>query len=590
MSFDAWVTLAVLALVLLLLVREQVAPALAVLGADVALMVLGVLTPSEALAGFSNPAPFAVASLYVIARSVEKTGALQPLLRSALAGVRSPRRALGRLLLPVAASSAFLNNTPIVAMLAPQVAGWAKRTGQSPSRYLMPLSFAAILGGVVTAIGTSTTLVVAGLMEAHGMPPLGMFEMTRIGLPLALMGVVFLVVAAPRLLPARAGAFDELQVGSRDFVVAMEVLPGGALDGESVEKGALRSLQGVFLAEVRRSGEAVAPARPDTVLHGGDHLVFVGRADQVLDLQNNAGLRSAQHQHAVDFHAAGHTYFEAVIGPGSLLVGRTLKNADFRSSYQAAVVGIHRAGEAVHAKLGDVRLRVGDTLLLLSDEGFRDRWRDRPEFLLVADSGGLAPTSTRQAWAVGAVLLGVVAFSAFGVLPILHAAMLGALVLVGGRVLTPGEARRAVDLDVVVLIAAAFGLGRALEVTGLAGGLATGILSVFQGLGVPGVLLGLVLTTLILTELVTNNAAAVLVFPVAMAAAESFALDPRPVAILVAIGASASFLSPIGYQTNTMVLGYGGYRFSDYPRLGGALTLLVVVMLTLALPMLWRLG
>jgi di/tricarboxylate transporter len=578
-SAEALITLGVLALTLVLLTGDRVAPALAVLGADVALMVLGVLEPQDALAGFSNPAPFAVAGLYVVARAVEKTGALQPLLRSALAGVSSPRRALVRLVLPVATSSAFLNNTPIVAMIAPQVAAWAKRTGQSASRYLMPLSFAAILGGVVTAIGTSTNLVVSGLMQAHGMPAMGIFEITRVGLPVALLGLVFVVLAAPRLLPRRNEAFDELHERSREFVVDMEVVAGGALDGIEVERGGLRNLQGVFLAEVRRVTENISPARPSTVLLGGDHLVFVGRADQVLDLQNNPGLRSAQHEHAEPFHQAGHTYFEAVVGPGSSLVGKTLKDVEFRRSYQAAVMGIHRAGEAVRAKLGGVPLRAGDTLLLLADEGFRERWRDRPDFLLIAHFGGMAPTSTRQAWIVGAVLLGVVGANVLGLLPILHGALLGAISLVAFRVLTPGEARQAVDLDVVLLIAAAFGLGRALEVTGLAEAAAGGIFTVFEGLGAVGVLLGIVLATLVLTELITNNAAAVLIFPIAMAASQGYGLDPRAVAIAVAVAASSSFLTPIGYQTNTMVYGPGGYRFWDYARLGLPLTLLVVAVL-----------
>lgn len=584
MTLDAWLTLGVLGVALVLLTGDRVAPAVAVLGADVALMVLGVLDPADALVGFSNPAPFAVGALYVVARGVEKTGAIQPLLRSALRGVHAPGAALARLLLPVAVSSAFLNNTPIVAMIAPQVAAWAKRTGRSASRYLMPLSFAAILGGVVTAIGTSTNLVVSGLMESHGMAPMGVFEIGRIGLPVAVAGLAYLVLAAPRLLPDRSEAFDELHEHSREFVVDMEVVPGGALDGVDVERGGLRNLQGVFLAEVRRESQNIVPARPSTVLTGGDHLVFVGRADLVLDLQNNPGLRSAQHEHARAFHQAGHTYFEAVIGPGSPLAGRTLKELDFRRGYQAAVVGIHRAGEPVRAKLGSVPLRAGDTLLVLADEDFRDRWRDRPEFLLIAHSGGLAPASTRQAWIVGAVLTAIVLANLAGWLPILHGALLGAFALLGLRVLTGSEARQAVDLDVVVLIAAAFGLGRALEATGLAGAAAEIIFRMFDGLGPKGVLLGVILATLALTELITNNAAAVLVFPIALVAAESAGLDPRGVALAVAVAASSSFLTPIGYQTNTMVYGPGGYRFWDYARLGAPLTLLVALLLVFLTP------
>jgi di/tricarboxylate transporter len=583
---DAWLTLAVLVVTLGLLMTERTPPALAVLGGVVTLLALGVLSAEDALAGFSNPAPFSVAALYVVARAVEKTGAIQPFLRSALEGVESKRRALARLLLPVASTSAFLNNTPIVAMIAPQVSAWAQRTGQAPSGFLMPISFAAILGGVVTAIGTSTNLIASGLMEAHGMPPMEMFEITLVGGAVAASGVAYLVLFAPRLLPERGAPRDALESAAREFVVEMEVVAGGPLDGAQVEAGGLRSLQGVFLTEVRRGGDVIAPARPDTVLRGKDVLVFVGRADHVLDLRNKPGLRSAEHKHAQAFHAAGHTYFDAVVGPSSPLVGSTLAEAEFRSRYQGAVLGIHRSGAPVRAKLGGVPLHVGDMLLVLSDEGFRERWRDRPDFLLIAHRGGLAPTSTTQAWLVGAVLAAVVLGNAAGLFPILQATLVGAFVLVATRVLTMAEARRAIDMDVIVLIAASFGLGRALEVTGLASTVAAGVQAPFAAWGPMGALLGLLLATIALTELITNNAAVVLMFPVAMVVAEAHGLDVRAVALAVAIAASASFLTPIGYQTNTMVFGPGGYRFGDYVRLGLPLTVLLVAVLLVGFPLL----
>lgn len=586
MTLAAWLTIVVIVLTLALLMTERTPPALAVFGGVVTLLALGVLSPADALAGFSNPAPFSVAALYVVARAVEKTGAIQPFLRSTLEGVTSPRRALARLLLPVAGSSAFLNNTPIVAMIAPQVSAWAQRTGQAPSGFLMPVSFAAILGGVVTAIGTSTNLIASGLMESHGMAPMEMFEITLVGGAVAASGVVYLVLLAPKLLPQRGTPRQALESAAREFVVEMEVIPGGSLDGAQVEAGGLRSLQGVFLAEVRRETDVIAPARPDTIIRGGDVLVFVGRADLVLDLRNKPGLRSAEHKHAQAFHAAGHTYFDAVVGPSSPLVGSTLREAEFRSRYQAAVLGIHRSGAPIRAKLGAVRLHVGDMLLVLSDEGFRERWRDRPDFLLIAHRGGLAPASTRQAWVVGAVLGAVVLGNAIGLFEILQATMVGALVLVATRVLTMSEARRAIDTDVIVLIAASFGLGRALEVTGLATTVANGIMAPFDVLGPSGALLGLLLATIALTELITNNAAVVLMFPVAMVVAETHGLDPRSSALALAIAASASFLTPIGYQTNTMVFGPGGYRFGDYIRLGLPLTILLVVVLIVGFPLL----
>lgn len=576
MSWEAWLTLAVLAIAVVALTREVLPPPATVLGAVIVLLVAGVLTPQQAFSGFSNPAPITVAALFVLARAVERTGALPPLVARVLREGRPQRTALGRLLVPTAAASAFLNNTTIVAMLAPQVTEWAERRGLSPSRYLMPLSFAAILGGAVTVIGTSTNIVVSGLLEAAGEAGLGMFEISRVGVPVALAGLALVLVLAPVVLPERRAARRELREEAREFVYGMVVEPGGPLDGQTVSGGGLRHLQGVYLVEIAREGETIAPVPPTTVLRGGDRLTFVGRADLVVDLQATRGLVSAEQPHLSELDTPRHTFFEAVVGPGSPLLGKSLRDLDFRGRYQAAVIAIHRAGQRVRAKLGDVRPRVGDTLLLLADPDFAGRWYDRSEFLLVARLGGGLPAKGTRAWIVGVVALAVVGGAALGLLPILHAALLGAIALVVFGVLTPSEARHAVDLNVIVLIGAAFGLGAAIEVTGLAEAMAGGLVQSFGRLGPAGLLLGVVLATLVLTELITNNAAAILVFPVGMSAAAAVGLDARSCALAIAVAASASFLTPIGYQTNTMVYGPGGYRFGDYARLGAPLTLAVI--------------
>jgi len=590
MTWQAWFTLLVVVLTVTVLARDYLSPAATIVGAVVILLVARVVTPAQAFSGFSNPAPITVAALYVLARAVEKTGGLQPMLGATLGNGGGGRRALLRLLVPTAAASAFLNNTPIVAMLAPQVTEWAERRGLSPSRFLMPLSFAAILGGLITVIGTSTNLVVSGLLEAHGLEPIGMFEITRIGVPIAAIGVAFLVLAAPRLLPDRRAPREAFGEGVREFLVSMRVAPGGPLDGVAVEEGGLRHLQGVFLVQVERRGDLIAPVGPATVLRGDDLLTFVGRADLVLDLQSMRGLQSAEEPHMQELDDARHTFFEVVIGPGSRLVGKTLKEIGFRGRYQAAVVAIHRSGARVHAKFGAVRLRIGDTLLVLADPGFRDRWRDRSDFLLVSRIGGTPPGVTRKAWIVGLTTLFIVGVAGLGLLPILHTALIGAIVLVAAGVLTGGEARAAVDLDVILVIAGAFGIGAAIDASGLADGLAQVLSNLAGWMGPAGLLGGLAVATVLLNGAITNNASAVLVFPIAVSTAARMGLDPRPFALAVAVAASASFLTPIGYQTNTMVYGPGGYRFGDYARLGSVLTVLVIVAIVLLVPLLWPLG
>jgi di/tricarboxylate transporter len=587
LSWQAWLTLAVVVLTVVALARDLVAPALALMGANIFLLVSGVITVDQALSGFSNPAPMTVAALFVVARAVEKTGALQPLISGALGNGGAGARGLARLLVPAAGASAFLNNTPIVAMLAPQVADWADKRGQAASRYLMPLSFATMLGGTLTAIGTSTNLVVSGLMEQAGMAPIGMFEITRVGLPVAIVGLVLLVGLGPLVLPDRRTARQKFTEDVREYVLHGQIAAGGPLDGQTVEAAGLRHLQGVFLAEVQRGGQTLAPAAPSLVLQGGDRLAFVGRVDQVRDLQRLRGLVSTEQKHAAFFDGGERTFFEVVISAASPLVGKTLKEAAFRSGYQAAVLAIHRAGERVRAKLGEVRLKEGDTLLLISDTGFAERWRDRSDFLLVSHLGGSPPSSTRQAWFVGAVTLGVVLVAGLGLVPILHAALVGAVALVLGRVLTASEARSSIELDVLVVIAASFGLGAAISASGLAAVMGRLVVDLFHGLGPIGVLFAVTLAAAALTEVITNNAAAVLLFPIATAAATEIGADPRPFAIALAVAASASFLTPIGYQTNTMVYGLGGYRFGDYARLGAPLNLLVIVVILLVVPIFW---
>lgn len=577
------ITAMVVVFAVVALAREWLAPALVIFGAMVVLLLSGVIDSTQALAGFANAAPMTVAALFVLARAVEKTGALQPLLGRALRADASDRANLGRLLVPVAGASAFLNNTPIVAMLIGPVQSWADQNGRSVSRFLMPISFATVLGGVITLIGTSTNLVVSGLLEETGAAPLGMFELTFVGLPVALVGVLFLVFGSERLLPDRKGIKRRFEDEMREFTVEMEVESEGAAAGRSVAEVGLRNLQGVFLAWIRRGDAVVSPVSPEETLRAGDRLGFVGSVDRVVDLRGIRGLRSAAHKHSNGIEDGAHGFFEAVIAAISPLVGETLKSSDFRERYQATVLAIHRSGNRIEGKLGDVRLEPGDTLLILADPQFRNKWRDRRDFLLISQLAGNTPVGSTKAKFVLVSALAVIVLAALNIVPILEGSLAAALAMVLGRVLTPNEARSSVDLDTILLISASFAVGAAIESSGLAALVAGWIVQPAMHVGPIAVLAAIVLATIALTELITNNAAAVLIFPIAIAAAEQSGADPRAFAVAVALAASMSFLTPIGYQTNTMVYGPGGYRFGDYMRLGFPLTLvtfLAIVGLT----------
>jgi di/tricarboxylate transporter len=361
----------------------------------------------------------------------------------------------------------------------------------------------------------------------------------------------------------------------------MRVVDQGPLDGVSVEQGGLRSLRGVFLVEIERSDAQIAPVPPTERLRGGDLLTFVGRVDDVVDLQRTRGLVSAEARQLDRLGVGSHVFYEVVVGTSDL-IGKTLKEVSFRGRYSAAVLAIHRQGRSLETKLGNVRLHMGDTLLLLADREFRDRWRDSRDFLVISPLGGIPPTTRAKAPLVAAIGLAFVVLTGTGVLPLLNGALLAAVALVATRAIDVGQARRAIDLNLIVLIAASFGLGAAVQSSGLAQVIADTLLQIFRPFGPVGALAGILIATIALTEVVTHNAAAVLLFPVALATAAALGLQPLPFVLAVLFGASLSFLTPVGYQTNVMVYGLGNYRFLDFPRLGLPL-ILVAATLVLAL-------
>lgn len=591
MSWQAWLTLAVVVVTIVLLASERVSTPYAILGAVTLLLTCKVIDGKEALSGFSSEAPATIAALYVVAAAAQATGALDRITalaagrRGPVPGQRTSRSSeLTRVLIPAATLSAFIYNTPTTGMLAPQVSDWARRSKRSPSWYLIPLNFAILLGGMATSIGTTTTVVVSGLLSQSGRSSLGIFEISPVGVPIAVIGVIVVILLAPRLVPSRADSAARVSGNPRDFSVEMVVRGSGPMVGKSVAEAGLRNLEGVYLAEIERDGREIAPVAPEEVLAAGDRLVFVGNVSSILDLQRLGGLQSAEEPHfAVTGRGPGRRFYEVVIAAGSPLAGQTLKEANFRSRYQAAVVAIHRAGEQVRGKFGSIALRPGDVLLTLGPDKFHERFRGSNEILVVAPNDEHQAVNREKSVIVLLVIAAFLIVSTSGLLDVLTAAMLAALAVVALRVLTPAQARDAVDMNVIVALAASFGLGAAISSSGLAKEVAKLLISALDGFGDRGVLAGVLIATLALTQLITNNAAAVVMFPIAMETASRIGVNPRAFAIIIAVGASMSYLTPIGYQTNLIVYGMGGHRFWDFLKLGtvlcfviGAVTLILV--------------
>lgn len=586
MSWDAWITLAVIAAMVVALVSERVAPTVAVTTAVVVLYLADVVDFEGAFSGLANPAPVTVAALYVIAGAAEQTGALARGLGQVLGsrGPRTERRAVWRVSRVAAGGSAFVPNTPLVALMVPSIEQWARRHGISPSRVLMPLSYAAVLGGVITVLGTSTNLIVNGFLDDAGLEQFGVFSITPVGLPVALAGVGVLVLLAPVLLPRRSTPVDDLG-GGREYTIEMVVTAAGSLAGSTVADAGLADVEGVVLTEVDRLGAVMHPVPRDLVLEPGDHLLFAGSIDRIHDLEQLDGLVTTHEQLAAESGPDRSHMFEAVVADTGPLAGHTLKQLGFHERHGATVLAIHRAGDPARGQIGDVVLRGGDVLVLVAEDGFRDRTRDLPDFLVVAPMEASAPVRRPGGRIVQAVVLALLVATGTGLVDLTPASIAGAWALVMLRVVSPSEAVRSVNFNVIALVAMSFGLGAAAAASGLAQRFADLLVDLGDPLGELGVLLGVMAATLVLTELLSNNAAAALMFPVAAAISAETGTDLRALALGVLVMASCSFLSPIGYQTNTMVWSIGGYRFSDFTRVGIPLTAVVFATTALVIPL-----
>lgn len=587
MSWEVVLVLVVTLGLIGLLAFTRFAPDALFVGAVSLLLISGILTPDQALAGLANAGMVTVGVLYVVVAGLRHSGAIDRLAGALLGRPRSLVAAQARIMLPVAALSAFLNNTPVVAMLIPAVQDLAKRLRLPLSRLLLPLSYAAILGGTCTLIGTSTNLVVDGMMRGQGLgTPLQFFDLAAVGLPLTMVGILYVLVAGRWLLPDRVPLLRQL-ADAREYSVEMLVPVDSPLSGCTIEQAGLRQLAGMYLAEIERDGEILPAVSPRRQLQAGDRLLFVGVVDSVVDLNRLRGLVPATDQvFKLDTPRPNRCLVEAVVSASCAMVGTSVRVGRFRNRYNAVVIAVSRNGARIPGKIGDIRLRPGDALLLETHPSFVDQQRDSRDFLLVSPVDGSAPPRHERAGIALTILVAMVAAAALGVLSMLEAALLAAgLMLISGCV-HADEARKAVDWQVLIVIAASFGLGAAMQTTGAAGLLATHVIGLAAG--DPWLtLVAVYLTTTVLTELISNNAAAVLVFPVAAAAAQNLGVDFTPFAVTLMLAASASFSTPIGYQCNLMVYGPGGYRFSDYLRMGVPLNLLSGVVTVSLAPLVW---
>lgn len=589
MTLSAWFVMAVILACFIVLITTTVSADIVFMSALTILIASNIIPVEDALTGFSNEGMLTVAALYVVAAGLKETGAIQLVVNRIIGQTKSVTNIQMRLMAPVIVISAFINNTPIVASFIPALESWSRKSEVSVSKLLIPLSYAAILGGTCTLIGTSTNLIVNGLLLAEeSIRGIGIFELAYVGVPCALVGFVYIILVAPKLLPEGGLGFDTFE-DPRQYTIEMLVESGSSLAGKTLSEAGLYGLPGLFLIDIYRDKNIIPVTNAWQRLREGDRLIFAGVLDSVVELQQIKGLKPATEQiFKLDVPRRDRVLVEAVISPEHPLIHRTVREGRFRNLYDAVVLAVARNGEQIRQQVGEIRFKAGDTLLLEALPTFWERYKNSRDYYLISVISNFTPAASEKSKMAWSILIGMVVLVTTGLLNMFQASFLAAVAIIFTGCCRPKIAKDNIDWSVLLVIAASIGLGNALQITGAAGALANGMLS--MAAGNPYLALAITyLATTILTETINNNSAAVLVFPIAISIASAMELSLLPFAIVIMMAASASFATPIGYQTNLMVYGPGGYKFTDFTKIGLPLNILVGIVTIILVPIIWPL-
>ncbi len=550
----------------------------------------------ELLHVFSNPAPLAIAALFIISAALEKCGLIDSL--AALLGKLTALGYHGLLIIMivlVALISAFINNTPVVVIFIPVILSLSRKLNSPASKLLIPLSYASIFGGVCTLVGTSTNILASGIMLESGFRPLSMFELSKVGIPLMVIGTIYLTLFANKRLPIRETLTSILSDEERkEFFTEAYIRPKSNLIGQTFKGSELQKARGIRLLEIIRNGVAVEGDIKSSVLRAGDRLVLACRPSGFVEARSVEGLRLAVEDREGLETISAHegAIVEGVIGPRSSIIGKTIHELNFRQRFRMIILAIHRRGINMRKRIDTLPLEAGDTILMMGTDSAREQIRRGSDILLLDQPHTSSKDLRKKAPIILATLVAVIASVSLNLLPITAAAIIGVAIILVTGVLRPKDAYDAIDWSILILIYGMLALGTAMQTTGLSGHVAV-LLAQIQDINLPGnwnlilILICLYLATSILTEILSNNATVVLMAPIALSLGATLGVDARPFVIAVCIASSASFSTPIGYQTNTYVYSVGGYRFADFLKFGLPLNLIYLLGTVTLVPIMW---
>lgn len=579
---------AILLVIILVFVlyRDLLRPAFAFLATAFVFIVSHIISPEEFLAGLANKQIIVIFLLIGVTAGIQKnigSGFFYKIFNKKL----TPTRFRSKLMLLVGSLSAILNNTPIVAFMIPYVKEWAEKNHYPASKFLIPLSYATILGGMITVVGTSTNLVLNGLISQYGLPMLGFQDFLFIGSAVAFIGIAYLILVSDKLLPEREENRTEVMAHINEYIIEAVVVEDSGMIGKSVKEAGLRSLKEIFLAEITRGGREISPVSPKEVLEAGDKLFFTGNTKSILDLINQERGLVLPEETYINMNG----YFrlsEAVVPSSSGLIGEKIKDSDFRKRFQASIISIYRKGEKLRGNIGETKIQAGDLLLMLSGENSFQQESTKDLIVITLqeeiDARSVQNNVLPSILAVGILLAGII-----GWIDLFMAGFGGIIVLYLFKVLNLNVLRKAVDLDLLLILVCSLAIGVALKNSGAASLMVDGILWMTEGTGVMFSITLLFVLTLILTSMITNAAAVSIMFPIAMEMAQRLDAPFAPFFLGIAFAASGDFMTPIGYQTNLMIMGPGNYKFKDYFKIGLPLTLIYTVVALIGIKVYYQL-